>query len=311
MKSLVTGGAGFIGSHLTKRLLERGHDVVVIDTLKRGNKLDKADLERVRFVNADVCNEAAMTDAAEGCDYIFHLAAVLGVDIVADNPVETMETEAVGMKNVATAAMLQGGCKIVYASTSGVYGKMAIEQAVDENFQAAPNSSYAIAKRFNEIYLQALHQEKNVESLAIRYFNVHGPKQDNRMVIPRFIEQAMAGKPLTVFGSGLQTRDFTFIDDAIEATILTAENIGGCEIFNVSYSREFSIKEVAEIIVELTGSSSEIAFITPPTGRYDFEVQRRFGNPAKLKKLVGYELNTSLRDGIRQTLEHMGIKVKA
>jgi UDP-glucose 4-epimerase len=303
MKILVTGGAGFIGSHLVRRLVKEGHEVVVLDNLARGNKLDKAVIEAVELVVGDVRDEALVTGASKGCDQIHHFAAVLGVDIVADNPVETMETEAAGMRNVANAALRHGVQKIVYASTSGVYGKSAIDKAVDEDYQASPSSSYAIAKRFNEIYLSAQYQEKRLNSVSIRFFNVYGPKQDQRMVIPRFIEKALAGAPLPIYGTGGQSRDFTYIDDVVESTVRCAFQVEGCEIINIARGQECTIKMLAEEIVSLTGSKSEIACINPPAGRYDFEVSRRIGDSKKLERLVGFVPGIDLREGLRRTIE--------
>jgi UDP-glucose 4-epimerase len=305
MKSLVTGGAGFIGSHLVRRLLELGHDVTVLDNFRSGNKLDKEVLQGIELVHGDVRDETTVFKASQGSDLIFHLAAVLGVDIVADNPVEAMETEVMGMKNVSQAALLCRADKVIYASTSGVYGKAAIERAVEEDFHASPNTSYAIAKRFNEIYLKGLYQEKNMESVSLRYFNVYGPKQDVRMVVPRFFRQALANSPITVYGTGMQTRDFTYIDDAVEATVLAAQRVGGCEIANVCNSEEHTVQDLAEVVVRITDSKSEIILLNPPEGRYDFEVERRLGSADKLKQLIGFIPQTPFEEGLKRTLEYI------
>ena len=303
MKTVVTGGAGFIGSNLVKRLVELGHEVVVLDNLCRGNKLDKNILDSIQLIVGDIRNENIVMEALNSCDLIFHFAAVLGVDIVADNPVETMDTEFMGLKNIAKGTIVNGIEKIIYASTSGVYGKSAIEKAVDEEFNVDPSTSYSIAKRFNEIYLKSLYQEKGVQSISLRFFNVYGTNQDNRMVIPRFFEQAINNTPLTVYGDGNQTRDFTYIDDVTEAIIRTAQLVEGCEIMNVSNNREYTIKDVAEEIVKICDSKSEITFINPPEGRYDFEVERRFGSSEKLKGKIGFNPNTSIKMGLEKTYE--------
>lgn len=302
-KALVTGGAGFIGNRLVDALLERGYEVAVLDILKRGNKLAPESLRRTEFVEGDVRDAATVDRLVRGCDYVFHLAAVLGVDIVADNPVETMHTETVGLANVADACMRHAVRNLVYASTSGVYGKAAIEQAVDEEFDVMPNSSYSIAKRYNEIYLKSLWQEKRLPSVSIRYFNVYGPKQDDRMVIPRFIQQALADAPITVYGTGEQTRDFTYLDDVVEATVRLAENCRSCEVVNVSHGHELTIHALAQRIKALTGSASEIKLINMPKGRYDLEVNRRVGDSAKLHRLIGERPTTDLETGLGRTLD--------
>lgn len=305
MKTLVTGGAGFIGSHLVSRLVEMGNEVVVLDNFRRGNKLDKDILKKIVLIEGDVRDQKTVFEAAQSCDMIYHFAAVLGVDIVADNPVETMETEVVGMTNIAKAAIYYGVEKLIYASTSGVYGKSAISEAVKEDFDVSPKSSYAIAKRFNEIYLASIFEEKRLQAVSLRFFNVYGPKQDSRMVIPRFFEQAMSGKPITVYGSGEQTRDFTWIDDVVTATVELAEKATGYGIFNISNEEEFSIKELAMKIKQITNSDSEIMFINPSKNRYDFEVERRFGSSQKLFELTGFKPNTPLDYGLERIYEYL------
>lgn len=301
-KILVTGGAGFIGSHLVKRLVNEGNEVIVLDTLLRGNKIDKDVFEKITFVKEDVRNKEAILKYTSGCDQIYHFAAVLGVDVVADNPVETMDTEVIGMKNIVDAALQNNVSKIIYASTSGIYGHSAIEKSVTENIQVDPRTSYAIAKRYNEIYLKAVHEEKGLESISVRFFNVYGTKQDNRMVVPRFFEQALNNESITVFGDGKQTRDFTFIDDTINACLLLADKVKGCEIFNVANENELTIKELADHIVAVTGSKSKVDFIQAPKKRYDFEVERRYGSSQKLFDAVNFKPNTKIKDGLKKIL---------
>lgn len=302
-KVLVTGGAGFIGSHLVEKLVELGNDVVVADILLRGNKISHDTMNKISFHKVDVKDRDAMLEISRGCELIYHFAAVLGVDVVADNPVETMDTEVIGMQNVAECAITHGIRKIVYASTSGIYGHSAIEQSVSETVVVDPRTSYAIAKRYNEIYLAALNEEKGIVSASLRFFNVYGPRQDNRMVIPRFIEQAMAGEPITVFGNGEQTRDFTYIDDTIHACIELAKNGKGSEVYNIANEKEFTIKELAEIIMELTGSDSEITYVAAPKKRYDYEVERRLGNSTKLYEAIGFKPEITLKDGLTRIIK--------
>jgi len=215
---------------------------------------------------------------------------------------ETMETEVIGTQNVVKAALENNVSKIVYASTSGVYGHNAIEKSVTEEILVDPRTSYAMAKRYNEIYLASLFEEKGVNCICLRFFNVYGPRQDNRMVVPRFIEQALAGDPLTVYGSGMQTRDFTFIDDTVHATIELAEKVDGFEIFNVANEKEMDILALANKLKEITASDSEITLINAPSKRYDYEVGRRFGSSEKLNKFINYKPDTNLDDGLRSIL---------
>ena len=299
MKVLITGGAGFIGSNLAKRLVDDGNDVVVLDSLLRGNKLEKDTFAKIQFIHGDVRDLDLVTKASAGCDLIFHFAAVLGVDIVADNPVETMDVEVIGTRNVVLAAEVNNIKKIMYASTSGIYGHSAIENALTEEVLVDPRTSYAMAKRYNEIYLASHFEEKGLDVVCLRFFNVYGWNQDNRMVIPLFFEQAIAGENITVFGTGKQTRDFTYIDDTIESCVRLMD-LKGCHTVNIANEAEWCIFDVAVQIKEITNSTSEIIYIEAPKKRYDYEVERRVGSSKKLMGLTEYKPDTELNDGLQK-----------
>jgi UDP-glucose 4-epimerase len=299
MRILITGGAGFIGSNLAKRLVQDGHDVIVLDNLLRGNKLEKDIYDRITFVQGDVRDADLIQRTTAGCDMIFHFAAVLGVDIVADNPVETMDVEVIGTRNIVMAALANNVKKIMYASTSGIYGHSAFENVLTEEILVDPRTSYAMAKRYNEIYLASHHEEKGINVVSLRFFNVYGYNQDNRMVVPRFFEQATAGEPLTVFGSGKQTRDFTYIDDTIEACVRLMD-AKGSHIVNIANEAEWCIEDLAHIIRRITTSESTIQFIEAPKKRYDYEVERRVGSSDKLLEMTGYKPDTTLEEGLRR-----------
>ena len=297
MKILITGGAGFIGSNLAKRLVNDGHEVVVLDSLLRGNKLEKDTFAKVNFIKGDVRDLDLMISASKNCDLIFHFAAVLGVDIVADNPVETMDVEVIGTRNMIEAANINNVKKIMYASTSGIYGHSAFENVLTEEILVDPRTSYAMAKRYNEIYLASHHQEKGLNVVSLRFFNVYGGNQDNRMVVPLFFEQAIANEPITVFGTGKQTRDFTYIDDTVESCVKLMD-IQGCHIVNIANEAEWTIAELAVKIKEVTKSNSEIIYLEAPKKRYDYEVERRVGSSDKLMSLTNFKPQTSLQEGL-------------
>lgn len=299
MRVLITGGAGFIGSNLAKRLISENHTVLVLDNLLRGNKIDRETFDKITFIKGDVRDFDTVLDASKSCDIIFHFAAVLGVDIVADNPVETMDVEVIGTRNIVLAAQINNVKKIMYASTSGIYGHSAIGNALTEEVLVDPRTSYAMAKRYNEIYLASHHEEKGMDVIAVRFFNVYGFNQDNRMVVPRFFEQAINNDPITVFGSGKQTRDFTFIDDTIEACVRLMD-VKGFHIVNIANETEWCIKDLAQTIKEITNSTSSIIYIEAPKKRYDYEVERRVGSSDKLLVLANYKPDTTLKEGLEK-----------
>jgi len=302
MKVLITGGAGFIGSHLVERLVQLNHTVVVLDNLLRGNKLPKEVQDKIDMHVGDVRDADLVSRCMQGVDLVYHFAAVLGVDVVADHPVETMDVEVIGTRNIIQSAHQHKVKQVFYASTSGIYSHSAIvKTALSEDVLVDPRTSYAMAKRYNEIYLASHFEETGLNTIALRFFNVYGERQDNRMVIPRFIEQAMANESITVFGNGQQTRDFTYIDDVIEACIKLQE-VEGFHIVNIANEQEWTINELAEMIIELWDTNSTLTYLDAPKKRYDYEVERRIGSSDKLHQLIGFKPQTPLETGLKKLL---------
>jgi UDP-glucose 4-epimerase len=299
-KILITGGAGFIGSHLTKYLSKK-NKVIVIDNLSHGNKLEETN-SNIKFVRGDIRDFNLVKYYSKNCASIFHLAAVLGVDIVSKKNVETMETEFEGIKNVCKSAKINKVKKIIYSSSSGVYGKLNFKDNVKENATVAPISAYAVAKRACELYLKSFYNENKITCIALRLFNLYGPRQDERMVIPRFIEQALKNKPITVYGSGKQTRDFTYIDDCVKVFDLLEKKVNGFHILNSSKGNDLNILELAKKIKKELKSKSKIIKITVPKNLEEFQVIKRCGNSSKLFKLINYKPNTMFSEGITKTL---------
>ena len=301
-KILITGGAGFIGSHLTEYLSKK-NNIIVIDNFSHGNKIQKLN-KNIKIVKGDVRDRDLLEFYSRNCTSIFHLAAVLGVDIVSKKNVETMECEFEGIQNVCQAAKKNKVSKIIYSSSSGVYGKLNYKKNVKENATVAPVSAYSISKRACEFYLKSFYQENKITTIAVRLFNLYGPRQDDRMVIARFIKQALANKPITVYGSGKQTRDFTYIDDCIKVFDLLNKKIKGFHIVNSSKGKDFDILGLAKTIKKNLNSKSKIIHLKVPKKLEEFQVYKRCGNSKKLYKLIKYKPKTDLDEGLKKTINY-------
>ncbi len=299
-KILVTGGAGFIGSHLTEFLSKRNH-VIVIDNLSHGNKIVNFN-KNIKLINGDVKDKDLLNYYSKNCKSIFHLAAVLGVDVVSNKNVETMNCEFEGIKNVCEAAKKNKIKKIIYSSSSGVYGKLNYSRNVKENATIAPVSAYSISKRACEFYLKSFYNEYKITSIAVRLFNLYGPRQDDRMVLPRFINQAIKNKPITVYGSGKQTRDFTYIDDCVKVFDLLNKKVNGFHILNSSKGNDFNILGLAKKVKFLLNSKSKIVNIKVPENLEEFQVMKRCGDSSRLSKLIKYKPSTNFSVGLKKTL---------
>lgn len=296
-KVLVTGGAGFIGSHLVDSLLAHDYQVVVLDNCSAGNKICSKSLQKIQFYQGDVRDFKVVLQAVKECEAVVHLAAVVGVDQVIHRQTETIETETIGTQNIIKAAKENLVKKIIYSSSSAVYGKVNGRF----NSETAPLSlvsAYAVAKRLNEQYLNSLTLENGISTNSLRFFNVYGGRQDDRMVIPRFFKQAINNEPIEVFGDGLQTRDFTHIDEVVKAItiLLPKNNING--IFNIAREEEITIQQLAKMVKAVTNSKSKILNLDFPSDRLSFRVDRRVGCAEKLFKHIGFKPSISLRDGL-------------
>lgn len=296
-KIVVIGGAGFIGSNLAD-LLCPGNDVIVIDSLLHGNKLEKN--SPVKLVQQDITRFKKLPQVLESADYVFYLASKVGVDVVKNHAFETIDTEIKGIQQVITASLKANVKKIVYASSSSVYGKEITKRPAKETDPASPTSSYAVAKLACEYYLQSVFEENGLATSSVRIFNAYGPRQDNRMVVPRFFELARQNKDLIVFENGKQTRDFTFVSDVCKGlvTIACSSKTNG-ETINIATGTETTINALGQKIIQLTESNSRIVHEKKPD-RSAFEVSRRFGNPAKLFSLCGFKPQTTLQEGLQK-----------
>jgi UDP-glucose 4-epimerase len=314
---LVTGGAGFIGSHLTEELVRRGHSVRVLDNLSTGRAENLQDARRtgkVELVVGDVCDADGLAGVMAGCSRVFHLAASVGVGTVTAHPLESMQNNVQGVQGLFAALHRQPTApKLIVFSSSEVYGKsVQVPLREDTTFEIGPTDvfrwSYATAKILSEYHALCEHARHGVEVVVVRCFNTSGPRQlpTYGMVIPRFFEQALRGEPLTVYGDGTQTRCFSYVGDVVEGVIRLAEAPGAIgRVFNVGSDVETSVIELAHAIRELTHSSSEIR-LTPYQdvfgARFE-EVQRRVPDLAQLDAVTGFRPRTTLSTLLALTYE--------
>jgi UDP-glucose 4-epimerase len=315
MKVLITGGAGFIGSHLAEGYLDRGDEVYIIDDLSTGSLRNIQSMEkRAGFYKVidTILNEEVMLELTGICDVIIHLAAAVGVKYIIDNPLPSIETNVRGTEIVLKSAN-KFRKKVFIASTSEVYGKntnMPLKET-DDRIQGPTviyRWCYSCTKALDEFHALAYHKTEHLPVVIARFFNTVGPRQTGTygMVIPRFVMQSLQDKPLTVFGDGKQTRTFTYIGDVIKAIMKLMDHPDAVgEIVNIGGVDEISIEDLAKRVIELTGSSSEIRYV-PYDEAYEegFEdMPRRVPDLTKLEKVIGYKPQTSLDEIIKKVIE--------
>ena len=298
---LITGGVGFIGSHLAERLIEGDHEVWVIDDLSTGSI---SNLDRIRehpnfhYKIDTIMNGGLMAELIDRVDGVFHLAAAVGVRLIFENPVETIQTNIRGTEIVLELAERKRK-KVQIASSSEVYGKGARAPFAEcDDLLLGPTTcprwSYACSKAIDEFLALAYWKEKAMPTVVTRFFNTVGPRQTGRygMVIPRFVEQALAGRPITVYGDGRQTRCFAHVDDVVRAVIglMECERANG-EVFNIGSTEEIAIGALARRIIEKTNSDSEIHFVPyeEAYGQQFEDLQRRVPDVTKLRATIAWE----------------------
>ena len=316
MKALLTGGAGFVGSHLAERLLGLGHEVMVIDNLSTGSIDNIEHLKSEKsfsYVIDSVTNEPLLAELIDRCDVVFHLAAAVGVKLIVEQPVHTIETNVHGTEVVLKHANKKK--KLVFIlSTSEVYGKSAdVPFREGADLVLGPTLkhrwAYACSKMIDEFLALAYWKERKLPVIVVRLFNTVGPRQTGRygMVLPTFVRQALAGQPITVFGDGTQSRSFTYVGDVVDALItLASEPRAIGDVYNIGNIDEISIKDLAERVKAMTGSQSPIQFI-PYDQAYEagFEdMPRRVPDLTKLRDLIGYQPKVQLDEILRLVIEH-------
>lgn len=316
MRTVITGGAGFIGSHLCDYLLAQGHKVTVLDDLSTGDLNNISHLRshpEFRFIEGSVLNASLVDQLIAGADTVFHLAAAVGVKLIIDKPVATIETNVLGTHAVLTAAC-KYQTKTVLASTSEVYGNgTKIPFAENDDRLMGPTTktrwNYATTKALDEFWGLAYFQEFGTPIVICRFFNTIGPRQTGQygMVVPRFVQQALAGEPLTVYGDGQQTRCFCDVSDVVHAlsTLAFAPDTAG-EIFNIGNPEEITITALAERVISLADSQSVVTYIPYEQAYgYGFEdMQRRVPDIRKIQQFIGWQPQKSLDDILHRVIDY-------
>jgi UDP-glucose 4-epimerase len=316
VRALITGGAGFIGSHLAEALLNGGHEVDIIDNLSTGSIRNVGHLKsnpRFRYTIDTLTNEPLLAELIDRNDVIFHFAAAVGVKLIVEEPVHTIETNVHGTEVVLKHANKKRK-KVVIASTSEVYGKSAdvpFREDADLVMGATVKHrwAYACSKAIDEFLALAYYKERGLPVIIVRFFNTVGPRQTGQygMVLPSFVQQALAGAPITVFGDGTQSRSFTYVGDVVECLMkLINEPKAVGQVFNIGNKEEVTILKLAEIVKSLAGSSSPIEFI-PYDQAYEegFEdMPRRVPDLTKIRQLVGYEPKVQLNEIITKVIHY-------
>ncbi len=315
MRALITGGAGFIGSHLADHLLDRGDQVVLLDDLSTGrltNIEHLNDRTGAEFVLGSILDAELIDEVASRVDAVFHLAAAVGVNLIVEKPLESLMTNIRGTETVIEMTHKYNK-RLLVMSTSEIYGKNTSDSLSEEDDRILGSPlksrwSYSEAKAIDEILAYTYWREKGLETVIIRLFNTVGPRQTGSygMVIPRFVGQALRNEPITIFGDGNQTRCFCHVGDVVEGLVALSEHPKAFgKVFNLGGGKEVSIRELAERVIELAGSQSSLEFI-PYDAAYEagFEdMERRVPNTTRAMQLVGFEPSASLDDIIQSVID--------
>ena len=301
---LITGGAGFIGSHLVKQVVDAGGIVRVVDNLSTGSadRLDRI-RDSVQLVTGDLADDSVAAEAVKGMDYVLHQAAVPSVQRSVIDPVGTNRSNVTATLNLLENCRKAGVHRFVYAASSSAYGDTEVLPK-NEEMPANPLSPYALQKWVGERYCKIYHELYGLETVSLRYFNVFGPRQDPyseySAVIPKFITKLLAKEPVTVYGDGEQSRDFTYIDNVIEANLLAlrAPNAPG-GVCNIGCGQRVSLNELIRILEELLGVRAQVTYASPKPG----DVRHSLADITKATRVLGYVAKTGIEEGLKRTVE--------
>jgi UDP-glucose 4-epimerase len=308
MRTLVTGGAGFIGSHIVEELLRDGHSVRVLDDFSSGRRENLESLPgKPEVLEGDLRDTTIVKAAVRDVEVVFHLAAFISVPKSMADPKTCFATNVGGTVNLLEAARQAGTRKVVLSSSAAVYGKTSIFPTTEEA-ALQPLSPYAVSKQVNELYASFYTQIMGLPVIALRYFNVYGPRQrpdsDYAAVIPTFVRRLVAGEPITIYGDGKQNRDYIFVKDVVRANLLAAEAEVAGEVFNICTGTETSLLDLLEELSELSPNRPQVRFDVPRPG----DIYRSAGCPEKATRLLGFKAEATLTNGLRQTVEWMKSK---
>lgn len=296
-KYVITGGSGFIGSHIAEELSKAGHQVIVLDNLRTGFKKN-IETFNVEFINGDIRDRQLLENVAKDANCIFHLAALVSVPESLQNIYECVEINTVGTLNVLEAARNSTGCKVVLSSSAANYGNNPQLPKV-ETMTPEPVTPYSITKLDGEYYLKMYQDQWNVPTTSLRYFNVFGPRQNPNSAyaaaVPIFINKALKNEPLTIYGDGEQTRDFIYVKDVVKANLFASQY--GKEVYNVALGHSTTILELAEKIIDITNSKSKIDFLEERPG----DIKHSKADPSKYQEL-GFVPTYSLENALRETI---------
>ena len=303
MRYLVTGGAGFIGSHLSEKLLNDGHEVKIIDDFSTGREENIAHfVNRISLFRGSVTDRNLLRKAIDGVDGVFHQAAIPSVPRSIENPVRTHVSIVDSTLAILEELRVRGG-RMVMASSSSIYGNSPVLPKSEE-MRPAPISPYAVAKLVAEHYAAVYSNLYGIQTVALRYFNVFGPRQDPRSeyaaVIPRFITAALNGKNPVIYGDGLQTRDFTFVENVVNANILAMKSKVSGEVINIALGSRVSLLDVVEKLSGIVGRKIDIEFCPARQG----DVRDSFASVEKAKQLLGYQAVIDFKEGLSRTYEY-------
>jgi nucleoside-diphosphate-sugar epimerase len=306
---LVTGGAGFIGSNIAETLVKRGERVRVIDDFSTGKPSHIVSFKRgIELVRGDIRKLADVRKAMKGVTYVIHQAALRSVPKSVDNPTDSNDINIGGTLNVLLAARDAKVKRVVYASSSSVYGDAKVFPQ-QETFRPSPVSPYAVAKMAAEHYCVMFTKTYGLETVSLRYFNVFGPRQDPESlysaVIPRFMEQALGGQPLQVHWDGKQQRDFTFVENVVQANLLAAKKPGVAgEVFNIANGRTYSLLDLISVLEDILGRKLPRVHSPKRAG----DVRKTFADVSRAKRLLGYKPSVGFEEGVRRTWDYFKLE---